>query len=315
MRATNRVIAIACSDIHLNYKPPIARAGEKSWWKAMKRPLHEIRDLQYKFNCPVICAGDIFHHWKAPPELINFALDNLPDMLTVAGQHDLPMHRLDRIRQSAIYTLARAGKVQMIESEWLHRGCRKVPRPSVAFYSWEEELQPVGDHPRKGLCIAVQHRFVWMNNRTYPGAPKDGNVRAVAKELHKLGYNIGVFGDNHKGFIWKDPKTDVTIVNCGAMMRRAIDEVDETPFVTLIFADGTVKKHHLDISKDVIAKPSKDLDQKQELDLHDFLASLEDLSSTPFDFVEAMKQALERDNVSKPIRAAITKAIDHARSK
>ena len=54
----------------------------------MQRSLEQIRDLQKEFDCPVICAGDIFDKWNSPPELINFAYDNLPEIYAIPGQHD-----------------------------------------------------------------------------------------------------------------------------------------------------------------------------------------------------------------------------------
>ena len=78
MSKETRVIAILCADVHLSLNPPVWRSNEPDWFAAMKRPLDEIKELQKKnHDCPVFCAGDIFHKWDSPAELINWAIDNL----------------------------------------------------------------------------------------------------------------------------------------------------------------------------------------------------------------------------------------------
>ena len=34
-----QVLAILCSDLHLQMKPPVARSAEPDWFAAMRRPL------------------------------------------------------------------------------------------------------------------------------------------------------------------------------------------------------------------------------------------------------------------------------------
>jgi len=86
MRDKAKVLAILMADIHLSLKAPIWRSAEPDWLDAQARPLKEVKLLQDKYKCPVICAGDIFDRsrktadgWNAPAELINYAIEYLPD--------------------------------------------------------------------------------------------------------------------------------------------------------------------------------------------------------------------------------------------
>src|SRR3990172_3116798 len=99
-------IAILTADWHLSHKPPIFRSTEPDWYAAMQRPLDEIISLSVIHHCPVLCAGDIFHKWNSPPELINFVMSQADcTKLTIAGQHDLPNHNFREIERSAYWTL------------------------------------------------------------------------------------------------------------------------------------------------------------------------------------------------------------------
>ena len=108
-------IAILCSDLHLSLTKPACRA-DKDWMEVQAHYLKQLEDTAG--NLPIFCAGDIFDRWNAPPELINFALRNLPDdMLCVPGQHDLPNHRLDEKHRSGYGVLSNAGKIEDLSNK------------------------------------------------------------------------------------------------------------------------------------------------------------------------------------------------------
>lgn len=77
-----KTIAILCSDLHFSSVPPVARSSEPSWFDAMKRQIDELKRVQEKHHCPIIVAGDVFDRWRETPELVNFLIDNLPQMPT-----------------------------------------------------------------------------------------------------------------------------------------------------------------------------------------------------------------------------------------
>ena len=60
-----KVIAILTADIHLSHKPPVWRSNEPDWYAAMRRPLYELQDLQQKYECPILAAGDMCNKWNS----------------------------------------------------------------------------------------------------------------------------------------------------------------------------------------------------------------------------------------------------------
>ena len=193
---TEEVIAILCADIHLSLNPPIWRSTEPDWFEAMKRPLDELTNLQSKYDCPIICAGDVFDRWNSPAELINFAFDNLPQMYAIPGQHDLPFHKYEDIKKSAYWTLVQAGKIIDIEEE----NPLEIKKHQIKIYGfpWGAELVKCFGKMKDWIHIAVIHRYFWMENKKYEGAMNEDHIRHWKQIL--ASYDIAVIGDNHQSF-------------------------------------------------------------------------------------------------------------------
>ncbi len=289
----NKVVAILVADIHLALKPPVARRDEYNWFDAMKRSLYEIDHLSRRHNCPILCAGDVFDRWNSPPELINFAIDNLPQMFSIPGQHDLPLHRIDLTSRSAYGTLCRAGR---IADAPLYVASRVGPNLWVKGFPWGVPLTPCSKALRRvdggeGLRVALVHSFLWLNKETsYPGAPESGRVSATQASFE--GWDAVVFGDNHKGFLTCMGGTSV--LNCGTVFRRRTDEKDYKPHVGLLMRDGQIVLHYLDTSEDVLTVPEKDLDAAIEACIVDFVSALQSMAGEPLDFEAAMDKAMRK---------------------
>ena len=306
-----KIIAIFCADIHLSLKAPVWRSAELNWLEAQLRPLQEIRLLQEKYDCPIFCAGDIFDRWNCSPELINWAIEFLPDNIyAIPGQHDLPLHQYEDIHRSAYFTLVKAGKIQnilpgvsMLESN--------IPVQGFPFGYDIKPHSKIGD----GIEIAIVHDYVWSGKHHYPNAPADKRI-SHSNTYNKIynfngklyGYDIIVYGDNHKGFLTHAGKT--TIFNCGTLMRRKSDEIDYRPRIGLLLESGVVVSHYLDISKDKHLDEVTSAKMNEDLDLSDFMDELEKLGKTALDFKEAMKEFLSKGKTLSEVKQIILKAME-----
>lgn len=299
-----KVRAIVCSDIHLTLKPPIARAGEANWLDAQARTLRQVIDLSQKYNAPVLIAGDVFDRWNAPVELVNFAIDHMPyPAYAIAGQHDLPAHRLEAIASSAFYTLMKSGNlVRVLPSGWNVRPSIVSPM-HVAGVSWGEEIPAV---PKtEYLKVILIHSFIWdIRANAYPGAPKENRLKSWRRRLR--GWDVAIFGDNHAGFV--SPGTPF-IFNCGTLMRRKADEIAYKPQVGLILDDGSVRPYYLDTSDEKM-EPVASSDIVCSLDLQMFIRDLNRLHKDPLDFREAVKRAARAREKDDPVRRLLMEAID-----
>ena len=229
------VLAVLCSDIHLSERPPLARSKEPDWYKAMAGQLMQLNDIADQHNAPIICGGDVFDRWKSSPELINFAINNLPTMWSIAGQHDLPMHQLDDIRKSAFWTLVECGKIKMLgrsAPEWNMR---------VNGFSWGVDTCP-DDSPTSAMKVVVAHKYVWHGEAKYQGADRSQSATAC-KGMFK-GYDVALLGDNHKS--WKTRFGKCLVYNPGSFFRRHSDEIDHLPQVGLLKSTGEVTVSYLD---------------------------------------------------------------------
>lgn len=311
----SKVIAILCADIHLSHEPPVWRSNEPDWYAAMKRPLDEINELMFKYQCPLLCTGDVFNKWKSEPELINWALANLPHMRSIAGQHDLPEHRYDNLYRSAYETLVRAERIRNMSG---FVDDRSVLKFNVCAFPFGTPItpciKPTGTpYSDKSIYVAIVHEYVWTGKHRYPTAPKEARIETRSGKMIKgklYGYDVIVYGDNHKGFITHVGKT--TVFNCGTLMRRKSDEEDYKPKVGLLYSNGTVEPYYLDISKDkhLTAEEVKDVEEIEQLDMELFAKELRTLSASALDFADAMKRFWRSDKTKKAVRHIITKAME-----
>ena len=304
MQKNNKVCAILCSDIHLSHTAPVFRSNEPDWYEAMKRPLLELQQLYDKYFCPILCAGDIFDKWNSPPELINFALEYLPDsMYAIPGQHDLPLHNLDDIKKSAYWTLVKAGKIKNFYTN---------DRYSKIVSDSEIEGFPFGISPTSNsdksqyLQIALIHQYVWIPKHSYPNAPEGQRLKHIQKQLK--GYDVAVFGDNHSGF--QCTFDDIQVFNCGTLMRRKSDEINYKPQVGLLYSDGHIEPYYLDISKDKHLTTVDKESEKEDLDVSDFVKELESLGETALDFTDAVKRYFDGKKTNKEIINIVLKAME-----
>lgn len=305
MRQRDKVIAIICSDLHLSQKPPRVRRQEPSWFDVMAHALKELQMLSTKYKAPILCAGDIFDHWRADPELVNFAIKFLPEMYAIPGQHDLPLHSMDLIKKSIYWTMVLVGKITPV----IHNKPITAENNIVIHgFPWGTKI-----HPNKGKSkkfhIAICHDYFWINGHNYPGA-KEKQKAERYKNLIK-GYHAVGFGDNHKGFVTK--VNGINVINCGTFMRRKADEEDYRPRVGLICESGAILRHGMKTSHETFTSPAEEERQIRQMlkvhDMQDFLTGLTELQKKSFDFIDALELAIEERMLNKKVRKVILEAL------
>jgi len=257
-------IAVACSDIHLSDKAPVARMGEPDWHGKQKEALDFIVDTSLGLKVPLIMAGDLFHVARSTPAMEILAMDALrkAELIMIPGQHDLPNHSIDNVGRSS-YGVAIAHLLML--------DCFPVVSFTHADYVYGAE---------RGACefegeiqVAVMHDLVWRGEAPYPGAPEEGNVPNLVKSMP--GYDFIVAGDNHKGFSCK--VGDTTVVNCGSMMRRSADQEDYKPRCYILYDDGSVEARYLPIEDDVFTREHRDAQKARDARVEAFVSHLKDI--------------------------------------
>lgn len=299
-----KVIAVLCSDIHIEACPSW-RSNEPNWFHAMARSLKELRDVASQHDVPVVGAGDIFTRWYASPELINFAIENLPHgMYSVRGNHDLPNHRHEEYHRSAYCTLVEAGVIKDLTEP------TDVPGQYLRLhpFPWGKEVAPLGVNDRLAsrLNLAVVHRYIWKEGCGYVGAPEESRASKFRDALS--GYNASVWGDNHKGFVVGKPGQHM-LINCGTFFRRHSDEIDYKPMIGLLYDDGSIVPHYLDISQDVHLDNEQKKIKKDKVDVSSVLAGFKGLGKDSLDFRQAIRYRLEELKPDESVSEMVLKSI------
>ena len=301
----SHVVALLVADLHLSYKPPVARADERSWFGAMERSLSQLRNLQAKHkDSIVLCAGDIFDRWNSPPELINWALERLPQLHAIPGNHDLPNHRPELAYRSAYGTLTRAGKITEL-CGWpvLHRGFAIYGRP------FGEEIPSIKVPDLKQ--VLVTHEYLWTSGTGHDGASKESKLSTVAKSFR--GFDVVVVVDNHVPFE-RVLRSGTQVVNCGGFLRRRSNEQDHQPRIGLLHSSGAVTFHPLDCGEDKLSTSVTSADEIQDeaedAEVASFVEALSILESTTLCYRENLEQAMREGKTRPEVRDARMEAMD-----
>jgi DNA repair exonuclease SbcCD nuclease subunit len=275
--------------------------------------LDELKKLQEDLgDCPIICAGDIFDKWNSPPELINFAIDNLPEkMICIPGQHDLPLHNIKDIKKSAYWTLAACGKIingRPVAPTTIFPDPNEHVRIKFHHFPFGRGLKNC-NRQDSTLHVAVVHEYIWIKGHSYTKAPKENQVGAKIHNINQKykGYDVIIYGDNHKGF--HAPFCKTQIWNCGSLMRRNSDQLIYEPRVGVLYSDGSIDPHYLDISQDEYLDISTKSLNEDSLDMGKLIRELEKLDSSDLDFTEVMEQYLKKNSINISICNILRKAM------
>jgi len=307
-------IALLGSDLHLSHECPVARMCESSWYGAMREVLRFMGATADKYNVELVLAGDIFHHYREPPELINFALQHMPQAYAIPGQHDLPFHNLEHVHKSAYYTLTNYGKLFNLPSRMTCHGRRSANGVELWLYGfpWGTELDELSppEWSSSVFRLAVVHHYVWLKGHTHPGATEETYCETLRKKLR--GFNAAVFGDNHSRFVSNGEDPYPTIINTGCLMRRRMDEAAWRPSLTLLFDDGSYEAIELPIDNECIAATPTNpypAGEAAVLDAAELLAELKDAGYVGQDFRLALRMAVQLDKEITPAARRILQEV------
>ena len=280
--------AILLADVHLRETVPVCRTDnyeEAQWHK-----LGFIKGLQMKHGCPVLCGGDLFHHWKPSPELISKTIDFLPKQFyTVYGQHDLPQHSLELAYKSGVWTLAKANALTV-----LHK------------FHWG--MTP--DKKSSGLMInqnvAVWHHFAYRGKLPWPGY-EGPTAKAILKKYPQ--FDLILTGDNHQTFV-QEYKGRL-LVNPGSIFRQTADQINHKPCVFLWYAKtNTVEQVFIPIAEDVISREHLEKQEERNERIDSFISSLNTNWESSLSFERNLKRFYGKNKVQERVKQIITESLE-----
>lgn len=294
--------------MHLRANAPVARAEkDEKWFLVMEDLFRAIREAMNKWKCyNLICAGDIVHKWNSPPELINHAIENMPEMYSIPGQHDLPLHSHAEIKKSAYWTLHKADRLIHVDEPILIEG---DPSFAIHPFPWGKKITPPAKIGWKStIHLAVVHAYIWSTKETaYNGAAEEQNIKKYGPLLSQ--YDAAVFGDNHNGFLGRYGKT--YILNNGCLIQQKTDEANNEPSYGVLHADGSISRHPLKVAK---AEWEEELvtaiKNEPNKDVEGFIQLLSDSADTSLNFADVLRQYMNQMKVSKQVRSIVLRALE-----
>jgi Calcineurin-like phosphoesterase len=323
MKENDNVLALVVGDMHFMHTAPLCRRGEPNWYMAMERPLNELCKLANIHKCPVLCTGDMFDRWNAPAELINFLIPRLPrPFYTIAGQHDLPYHRLEDIKRSALWTLHEARAVVVLPVNGLPITVGGVSDIQLHGFHWGSTVIPPA-LPRAGTPkIAIHHAYRYMhkdNGEAYAKAPATARV-TKAQDPNYCTYDFVLTGDNHiswKGALGLNRGKPTLLYNPGSFMRISAAQTQHQPRIGLLSANS-VDSHYLGTKDEVFdgsVTDEPDVNEAPTQTLNAFLKSLETLRSDAVDFGRALTRFAEDNGLPNKVKEKLITALEAARGK
>ena len=282
--------AILTSDWHLRETTPLCRTDD--YWNSQWRKVDFVSNLQRKYDCPVIHAGDLYDKWKITTYLSKITMQHLPSQFyTIYGQHDLPSHSIQLSEKCGIDLLQEAGKLTVLpECHW-----GQEPNKGSLFFP---NMNP-------DRLILVWHHLTYQQ-KPFPGA-SGGMAAGLLRKYPQ--FDLIVTGDNHQAFV--EEYQGRLLVNPGSLMRMDADQIDFKPRVYLWYADtNTVTPVYLPIEEGVVSREHIDRTKQRNDRIDAFISKLDGDWKAGTSFEQNLEEFKEKNKIRDSVMNIIYKAIE-----
>jgi predicted phosphodiesterase len=228
-------------------------------------------------------------------------IQEFPKCYGVAGNHDLPYHRLQDVQRSAYWTLVKAGTVKHLNPDLY--GLIHDNGLVLDGFSWGHERTIPKTKTKGGINVAVVHDYCWKKGLgDYPGVDREKHFAGQVQRFSA--YDVVIFGDNHKPFVCQS--TRPVVINCGGFMVSDSTEVGvHQPSAWLLYDNLSVERMRLDISQDQYNKPENRLGMVRGYEGADtvaFCKIIHSLKEHGIDYREEVIRMMETTNVHPKVK-------------
>ena len=302
--------AILTADMHLTERTPVCRTDD--YVRTMARKVAFLVKLVPKRGCPILDGGDLFDHWKTPPSLLSWAIDNLPDgIITTPGNHDLPQHNPDLLYRSGLEVLRKAGKIRLAgleEPVELEGGIRVFGAGWAPKQVFSKLLKKLEDIPKgKGIRrnVLLLHTMTWTES---VGRPWSGSPDPEAREILEIfsDFDLIVTGHNHQSFWVREGGR--LLVNPGSLMRRTADQISHHPTEYLWFAEENMVqpvKIPIRPAEEVMTREHLDRVKERDDRITTFIQRLNQNWEAEFSFQRNLEIFFETNKVSPKVEEIV----------
>jgi DNA repair exonuclease SbcCD nuclease subunit len=286
-RTRHKPTAIITSDWHLRESTPVARTDD--FWQTQWKKVSWVSELQKKYDCPVLHAGDLFDHWKPSPYLLTYAMKHLPDQFyTIYGNHDLPQHSLEQHEKCGIDVLVNANKVIIPTNRYcgVHWGQTPPNNPNSDILLW--------------------HTMTWDEEHPYPGSTDSPAWKLFEKYDQ---FKLMIIGHNHKRFVIEEDSR--VLINPGGIVRQKADEVDDEPRVYLYYEQlNKVEPVYLPFEKNAITRHHIEKKQQRDERVAAFVEKLDMEWDNELSFEQNLERFEAEHEVENKVMELVYKAVE-----
>lgn len=295
--------AIITSDIHLREDRPACRIDD--YFETQSKKIEWLCDLQIKYDCPVLDAGDLFAKSKPSHFMTQWAIRNIPNGFhTIPGNHDLPSHNLSLLEKSALGVLDAAGAADVMICNPLN-----LDKVIVHPYPWGAETHPLDKKNKHDslFYVALCHIMVFTGQIPWPDCV-DLSARQLLRKMK--GYDLIITGHNHKAFIIKSRGR--LLVNPGSLMRSNASQIDFKPRVYLWYSeDNHVEPVFVPIEEGIITTDHLDAIKEKDKRINAFVEKLHssgdmNISSS---FERNMEEYFKQNKTTEVVRQTVWEAL------
>jgi DNA repair exonuclease SbcCD nuclease subunit len=295
--------AILTADIHARDTVPICRTDD--FFLAQSNKIKFIKNLQEKYgNIPILDAGDLLDKWKSSPYLEAWSIRNLPYIVTVPGNHELPSHNISYLDKSSLSVLEAAGKILILKDN------NELPyflleEISITGFPWNTPIKKYEGN-FKGRRVAIAHILTYESESIWPGLVAIKGIDLLKK---MSGFDLIITGHNHLPFISKYKGR--LLVNPGSMTRAHADQINHKPRVYLWFSeDNSIEEVYLPIEENVISREHIERKEKRNERVDSFVNRLKDNHEISVSFEKNLEAYFSTNRVRYQVKDLIQESIN-----
>lgn len=295
---------IVTSDWHIRSSTPENRKDD--FLLTQEKKIKFILEKSVKHKAPIIIAGDIgdkpkWENWLLR-KYISLFKSHPEKIYALPGQHDLPGHRLDQLKQSALGVLIASKAVSPLLKELI------IGDYLISPFPFGKKIKP--PHLIKNKKhIAVIHTLV---SKTKLWAGQE-NFISAKNLLRKYNYDFIISGDNHQSFY--ECYKNKTLINPGSLMRTTIGQKDHLPKCYLInLSEGSIQKIFLpiDFSSNVLNVEEIENKNKKDKRIKAFVNSLNSDFEFKIKFSENLKKFFFKNKTNRRVKDRIFTCLDNS---
>jgi|TARA_Y100000034_G_scaffold68007_1_gene82060 DNA repair exonuclease SbcCD nuclease subunit len=300
MKKENKPTAILTADWHIRGDRPVCRTD--NYIETQKRKIEFIIQKALNYECPILIAGDVGHRPIWGDRLLNQIIEILQwdwswcvdvPIIAIAGQHDLPHHRLDEWKEGGLGVLSKSvDKFKVINKPTRIEGAVILPfHYSNNIIKLEQETTDKTVALLHTMVIKSQKDKLWEGQETH----------SAKWYLRKFPcYDLIVTGDNHQSFSVEYEGR--WLINCGSLTRMSANQIDHKPSVYLWYAeDNSIERVYLPIEKDIISREHIEVAEQRDSRIESFVNRLKETEELGLSFENNIEEFFRANRTRKRI--------------